>query len=80
MIAWICALAPVQNSNRPLEDIERRVYGHRARLVACTEYLMMVALAVIGMRSIVTVVLCVLFATCLTACAGAARNRLNSTS
>jgi accessory gene regulator B len=80
-IGGVCAiiisvLAPVQDKNRPFDDIEKHVYGLRARIVLCIEFLIMVAFALIGTESAVTLIFCVLCLTCITACVGAVKNLL----
>jgi len=68
-------LVPVPDPNRPLEDIEVRVYRRRGRLILCAEYAVYTVLAVLGLKTAVTVLLSTFCMTCATACIGSVRNR-----
>lgn len=79
IIGFVCAgtmfvLVPVQDSNRPLEDIEIRVFRRRAKIVLCVEVITMAASLALGLKMITAVLFCTLFFTCVSACAGALKN------
>ena len=40
ILLWL--LAPVETSHKPLDELEQRVYRHRARLIWCVESLVMI--------------------------------------
>ena len=42
ILLWL--LAPVETSHKPLDELEQRVYRHRARLIWCVESLVMIGL------------------------------------
>lgn len=79
IIGIICSaimfmLVPVQDANRPLDDIEILVYGRRARIVICVEIFTLITLISLGFETAVSVLICVLILTCLTVCMGAIKN------
>lgn len=42
ILLWL--LVPVETSHKPLDELEQRVYRHRARLIWCVESLVMIGL------------------------------------
>ena len=44
----ICSLAPVQTANKPLDAIERLIYGTRARIVYAIEAVTVVVFVLVG--------------------------------
>jgi len=79
VIGGICAaimfaLVPAQDANRPLEEIEIRVYGRRARIVLCVEYIAMIVLSVLGLASAAAVVFCAILLSGVAVFAGAFKN------
>lgn len=67
-------LVPVQDANRPLEDIEIRVYRWRARIVLCVEILVMTVFLLLEMKMAVSVLLCILCLACVSVCTGVIKN------
>ena len=79
VISSICAivmfiLVPVQDANRPLEDIEIRVYGRRARIVIGIEFSVMVGLTVTGFEVISAILFCTILLSGIAVCAGTIKN------
>ena len=79
LIGGICViimfiLVPVQDANRPLDSLEIRVYGRRAKIVIGIEFSAMVILALAGFRTISAIIFCTLLLSCIAVCAGAIKN------
>lgn len=64
-------LAPVQDANRPLEDIEFYVFRRRARIILCAEALLAAILFLVDAKTTVSVLLCTFALACISVCAGA---------
>jgi accessory gene regulator B len=80
-IGLLCAgimffLVPVPDANRPLEEIEVRVYGRRARVILCIEILVMAVLSALDIKSVVTIVFCTICLAFLSTCAGVVKNHI----
>jgi len=78
-IGSICAiimfiLVPVKETNRPLDEVEIRIFRHRARIIICLELFVMLALSFIGLKTIVSILFCTFCLTCISTCAGVIRN------
>ena len=73
-VSIMLALMPVQDQNRPLDDIEIIVYRRRARIVLCLEISILIICILMDLEKIASVLICVFILTCSTACIGAIKN------
>ena len=57
----ILFLSPVQDANKPLDELEKKVYGKKARIIACVEFAVASVLYLLGLRAFGDTIFCVLF-------------------
>jgi accessory gene regulator B len=72
--AVIFFLAPVQDNNKPLDALEKKVYRFRARLVLAVEVLLAAAALLLPERSIAISVILAITLTAVTVLAGFVKN------
>ena len=83
VIAGICVaimffLVPVQDANRPLEDIEIRVFGRRARIVLGAELAALIIASAVGLITISAIIFCTILLSGIAVFAGAIKNKVKS--
>ena len=81
-VSLVCAtamlvLVPVQDRNRPLEEIEIRVFRKRARITLCLEFTALIILTAASLDTIVSVLCCTFCLTGITTVMGVIKNRLH---
>jgi len=69
-------LVPVQDPNRPLEEVEIRIYKKRAKIVLGIESVVMLTLSLIGQEIAASVLFCTLCLMCITSCMGVIKNQI----
>ena len=83
IISGLCAIimffiVPIADANRPLDDVEKRVFGRRARIVLCVELTVLVISIALGLRVIASIIFCTLLLAFISSCAGMLNNYISS--
>jgi len=81
IVAGMCVVAmsilvPVQDDNRPLDEVEIRVFGRRARTVLCIEFIALVTTTAAGLITISSILFCTILLSGFAVFAGAIKNRI----
>ena len=81
IISGICVIimffiVPVADANRPLDEVEKRIFGRRARIVLCIEIIVLAISIAIGLRIIAAIIFCTLLLAFISSCAGVLKNTL----